>query len=574
MQKQLIKLKWWQKAVFYQIYPRSFADGNGDGIGDFIGMTEKLDYLADLGVDALWLSPHFPSPQYDVGYDISDYTDVAPEYGTLEDFKRFLDGAHERGLRVILDLVLNHTSHLHPWFLESRSSRDDSKRDWYIWRDPAPDGGPPNNWYSPFGGSAWEFDPATNQYYYHFFLKEQPDLNWRNPEVKEAMWEAVRFWLEMGVDGYRLDAIGTIFEHPDMPDQETNLNAEDLRRIFKRGFPDRSDKQLVELWRQLYEYQVEQEGVHELMQELRSVVDAYPDRVLVGENDNVLYHGEDDNELHMVFNFPLMRTNSLTSAWIRANQRERHATLPPGAWPCNTLNNHDSTRVYTRFRDGQHDNAIARAALALMLTLWGTPFLYNGEEIGMHDYRLPDIQLIRDPPAVWFYEAVVADGMSPDEALVLAADLSRDRCRTPMQWSDGPNAGFSPKGVQTWLPINPNYAQGINVAEQQDDPDSMLNFYKRLLRLRKQTPALIEGDYTPLDEGSDDYFAFLRQSQETGQSCLVVLNLSEHIHQLKFDLASAEARCLFSTRLPVGETVSLEALRIEPFDIFIGELSS
>jgi len=574
MQKQLIRLKWWQKAVFYQIYPRSFADGNGDGIGDFIGMTEKLDYLADLGVDALWLSPHFPSPQYDVGYDISDYADVAPEYGTLEDFRRFLDGAHERGLRVILDLVLNHTSHLHPWFLESRSSRDDPKRDWYVWRDPAPDGGPPNNWYSPFGGSAWEFDPATNQYYYHFFLKEQPDLNWRNPEVKEAMWDAVRFWLDMGVDGYRLDAIGTIFEHPDMPGQETNLTAEDLRRIFKRGFPDRSDKKLVELWRQLYEYQVEQEGVHELMQELRFVVDQYPDRVLVGENDNVLYHGADDNELHMVFNFPLMRTDRLTPGWIRTNQQVRHATLPPGAWPCNTLNNHDSTRVYTRFRDGQHDDAIARAALALVLTLRGTPFLYNGEEIGMRDYRLPDIQLFRDPPAVWFYEAVVADGMAPDEALVLAADQSRDRCRTPMQWSDGPNAGFSPEGVQTWLPVNPNFAQGINVAQQQDDPDSMLSFYKQLLRLRKQTPALIEGEYIPLDEGSEDYFAFLRRSPETGQSCLVVWNLSDQSHKLKFDLTSSDARCLFSTRLPVGETVSLEALRIEPFDIFIGELSS
>jgi alpha-glucosidase len=207
-------LTWWQTAVFYQIYPRSFADGNGDGIGDFAGMIDRLDYLRDLGVGALWLSPHYPSPNADCGYDISDYTGVAPEYGTLADFRRFLDGAHARGMRVLLDLVLNHTSVDHPWFRESRSSRDNPKRDWYIWRDPAPDGGPPNNWYSAFGGSAWTFDETTGQYYYHFFFKDQPDLNWRNPDVKRAMWQAIRFWLDMGVDGFRLDAIDTIFEDP------------------------------------------------------------------------------------------------------------------------------------------------------------------------------------------------------------------------------------------------------------------------------------------------------------------------------------------------------------------------
>jgi len=582
----MAELKWWQRAVFYQIYPRSFADGNGDGIGDFIGMTERLDYLADLGIDAVWLSPHFPSPQFDVGYDISDYTNVDPEYGTLDDFRRFLDGAHQRGIRVIIDLVLNHTSHLHQWFIESRSSRDHPKRDWYIWRNAAPlssphfekmggqRGAPPNNWYSPFGGSAWEYDPATGQYYYHFFLKEQPDLNWRNPEVKEAMWEAVRFWLDMGVDGYRLDAIGTIFENPEMPDQRSNLTEEEIRRLFKRGFPDRTDKKLVELWQLLYEHQVEQEGVHQLMQELRSVIDEYPDRMLVGENDDVSYYGDGANELHMAFNFPLMRTNRLTPAWIRANQQERLSSLPPGAWPCNTLNNHDTSRLHNRYGDGRYDDAIARTSLALMLTLRGTPFLYNGEEIGMSDYWLTEISLFRDPPAVWFYNGQIADGMVPDEVLALAADYSRDRCRTPMQWSHAINAGFSPEGVSTWLPLNPNYVQGVNVADQQNDPDSMLNFYKRMLRLRKRTPALIVGDYTPLHETAEDYFAFLRQSQNTGQTCLVVLNLSDKIHDLKFDLSSRDARCLFSTHMPEGETVPLEALKIAPFEIFVGELIS
>ena len=569
----MTNLKWWQEAVFYQIYPRSFADGNGDGIGDFPGMIEKLDYLTDLGVDALWLSPHFPSPLFDVGYDISDYVDVAPEYGTLDDFKQFLDGAHERGMRVILDLVLNHTSHLHQWFIDSRSSRDHPKRDWYVWRD-GKNGGPPNNWYSPFGGSAWEYDEGTDQYYYHFFLREQPDLNWRNPEVKKAMWEATRFWLDLGVDGYRLDAIGTVFENPEMPDQRSNMTQEEIRSIFKRGFPDRPDKKLIELWELIYKDQVEQDGVHQLMQELRSLVDEYPDRVLVGENDDVSYYGNGSNELHLAFNFPLMRTNRLTPDWIRVNQKQRLTSLPAGAWPCNTLNNHDSTRVYTRFQDGQHDDALARISLALMLTLRGTPFLYNGEEIGMSDYYLNDINLFRDPPAVWFYNGQVTDGTPPDEALKLAAVYTRDRCRTPMQWSSSVNAGFSSDGVRTWLPINPNYARGVNVDDQQYNPESLLNFYKRLIHLRRNTHALKDGDYTPLHETSEDYFAFTRGSQDGGQTCLVVLNLSDKDQNLKLDLSQRTARCLFSNHILEDETVSLEELKIAPFEVFIGELTS
>jgi alpha-glucosidase len=566
-------MKWWQKAVFYQIYPRSFADGNGDGIGDLIGMIEKLDYLKDLGIDAIWISPHFPSPQFDVGYDISDYVNIAPEYGTLDDFKRFLDGAHQRGIRIVLDLVLNHTSHLHQWFIESRSSRDNPKRDWYIWRD-GKDGGPPNNWLSPFGGSAWEFDETTSQYYYHFFLKEQPDLNWRNPEVRQAMWDVVRFWLNMGVDGYRLDAIGTIFEDPAMPDHHAEMTQEDMRRALKHGFPSGSDIELLRQWKLMYGQQVEQPGVHELMQELRRVVDEYPDRLLVGENDDVSYYGDGANELHMAFNFPLMRTNRLTPEWIRANQKERLSSLPPGAWPCNTLNNHDTSRSYTCHGDGLHNDEIARTSLALMLTLRGTPFLYNGEEIGMSDYRLTDISLFRDPPAIWFYHREIADGVPPEKAISLAADYSRDRCRTPMQWSNTVNAGFSPGGVRTWLPVNPNYAQGVNVADQENDPGSMLNFYKRMLRVRRETPALISGNYTPLHEESNEYFAFTRHSAEAGQTCLVVLNLSDKTHTIGFELQGSAARCLISTHKPANKTLSLNGLEMAPFEVFVGELIS
>jgi alpha-glucosidase len=303
-------LKWWQRAVFYQIYPRSFADGNADGIGDFPGMTARLDYLRDLGIDAIWLSPHYPSPFLDCGYDISDFVDVGPEYGTLEDFTLFLHEAHARGIRVILDLVLNHTSDQHPWFVESRSSCNNPRRDWYIWRD-SKDDGPPNNWVSIFGGSAWERDPRTGQYYYHAFLKEQPDLNWRNPEVKRAMWDVVRFWLDLGVDGFRLDAIATIFEHPALPDHSLPLAPDEV--VNANMLP-------MEEYQQLMRFQIQQLGLHELMQELRALVDEYPgDRVLVGEDEDVAFHGTGDDELHLIFNFPLMRVERLSPAHIRAN---------------------------------------------------------------------------------------------------------------------------------------------------------------------------------------------------------------------------------------------------------------
>jgi alpha-glucosidase len=571
-------LKWWQTAVFYQIYPRSFADGNGDGIGDFIGMTEKLDYLKDLGIDALWLSPHFPSPQADCGYDVADYTGVAPEYGTLDEFKTFLAEAHRRGLRVILDMVFNHTSDEHAWFIESRSSRDNPKRDWYVWRDPAPGGGPPNNWESTFTGSAWEYDETTGQYYYHFFLKEQPDLNWRNPEVKAAMWDAVRFWLDLGVDGYRLDAIGTIFEDPDMPNQTTGMTLLDLYRLWMTVRSQEEADAAEEVWKEMFRYQVDRpDEMHPLMKELRTVVDEYEGRMLVGEDDNIAYYGNGDDELHMVFNFPLMRTERLTPEHIRKNQAERLAALPPGAWPCNTLGNHDSPRVWTRYGDGTHDRERAQLSLALMLTLRGTPFLYNGEEIGMTNMAFDDVAVLRDTVALRQYDmAVNVGGMEPQAATALVCGETRDRCRTPVQWSNAPNAGFCPADVMPWLPVNPNYAAGVNVADQQTDPQSMLAFYKRMLAIRKQTPALIgredsRGDYTPLLENHADCVCFLRSTD--AQTCLVVLNYSENAQTLAFDLDGSPSRLIFSTenRPDAGD---LSALTIAPFEIYIAELKS
>jgi alpha-glucosidase len=571
----MTSLKWWQSATFYQIYPRSFADGNGDGIGDFPGITSKLDYLRDLGVDAIWLSPHFPSPQADCGYDISDYTGVAPEYGTLDDFRAFLREAHARDLRVVLDLVLNHTSVEHPWFQESRASRDNPRADWYVWRDPAPDGGPPNNWASPFagGGSAWEYEPARGQYYYHFFLAEQPDLNWRNPAVKQAMWDAVRFWLDMGVDGFRLDAIATIFEHPDMPDHTSALTLEDMRRGFHEPRSEEEQRRMWQEFRKLMGHQTNQPGVHELMRELRAVLDEYPgDRVLVGEDDDLAYHGNGDDELHLVFNFPLMRVRKLTPAHVRANQSVRLAALPPGAWPCNTLGNHDSPRMWSRYGDGEHDDALARVHAALVLTLWGTPFLYNGEEIGMEDLELTDLSQFRDEMALAQYRTLTTKlGMAPEEALQLAARATRDRCRTPMQWTAEPNAGFSPAGVSTWLPVHPNHAAGVNVAAQQDKRASLLSFYRRLLAVRRATPALISGAYTVADEDAEGYLAFLRTTPD--QQVLVALNFTDVAQSLTLDLAGKPARVVFSSAARPAEIADGASVALAPFEVLIAELT-
>lgn len=575
--KNITNLSWWQKAVFYQIYPRSFADSNADGIGDLTGIISKLDYLQDLGVDAIWLSPHYPSPQFDCGYDISDYTAVEPEYGTLDDFHLLLDGLHKRKMRLILDLVLNHTSDRHPWFIESASSRTNPKRDWYIWAD-GRNGGAPNNWYSGFGGSAWEHDSRTGQYYYHYFFKQQPDLNWRNPEVKTAMFAAVRFWLEMGVDGFRLDAINTIFEHPDWPDHRVEESLIELRHAIRIATEEDERRLAIERFRQLFEYQRDQPELHILLKELRALVDTYPDRVLVGETDDLEFHGQGNDELHMVFNFPLMRSDHLTAEKVRQNQNQRLTVLnqfTPPAWPCNTLGNHDTTRVYTQFDDGQNGDAWARIALALMLTLKGTPFLYNGEEIGMTDLYLSDLDQFRDILGLWLYHAEREEmGLNHEEALEEAARFSRDRCRTPMQWSDQPNAGFSPEHVSTWLPANPDYAHGVNVASQLQDPHSLLNFYRRLISFRQQTPALVAGDYLVIQPAADECLAFIRRITE--QTCLVVLNMTPHTQNIDLSaipmIQRQSARVLFSTGFPTGGDVSLASLSLAPFAVFIAEL--
>ncbi len=471
-------------------------------------------------------------------------------------------------------MVLNHTSDEHPWFLESKSSRDNPKANWYLWEDT-----PPNNWQSCFDGDAWTYVPERDQYYYHYFMKQQPDLNWHNPDVKQAMWEAVRFWLDLGVDGYRLDALGTIFEDPNRTPHTVPMNLAELRRATELAQTPAEKKKIESYWYEMFKYQWNGPGLHDLMKELRSILDEYDgDRMLIGEDDNIDYMGNGDDELHLVFNFPLMRTERITPSQIRSNQKERLTqleALPVKGWACNTLGNHDSSRVYTRFGNRRHDADLARLHAALVLTLKGTPFLYNGEEIGMTDLIITDHTKLRDTMATWYYDRLVNElKVDPKEAAQRAGEMSRDKNRTPMQWSNKPNGGFSPMDVVTWLPVNPNFKEGINVKDQQNIPGSLLNYYKQLLRVRKNTPALIEGEYVSLNNTAKDYFAFLRKSNE--QIVLVILNFSQEPLKLDFsrtqEIKGKDLQILFSSAERSLTAKPPRGLAINPFEVFIAEV--
>ncbi|MEW6649275.1 MAG: alpha-glucosidase [Chloroflexota bacterium] len=562
-------LSWWQKAVFYQIYPRSFADGNGDGIGDFSGMLEKVDYLKWLGVDAVWLSPHFPSPQVDWGYDIKDYYSVAEEYGTLEQFQQFLDELHHRDMRLVLDLVLNHTSDQHPWFIESRSSLNNPHRDWYIWKPPRNDE-PPNDWWSTFGGSAWTFDSKTGEYYYHYFFAEQPDLNWENPEVKQAMFDVARYWLKMGVDGFRLDAIGTIYEQKGFPDQGTGESLDEIYRAARLAKTKSEQKKTGKRWYRMFYKQFDMPEVHSLMKELRIVVDEFPDKVLIGESENLRFYGNGNDELHLAFNFPLMHTSRITPRWVRNNQNTRLAGLPRGGWGCNTLGNHDAGRMMSEFGDGKHDRQIARANLALILTLKGVPFLYNGEEIGMVNHLGLKPEEFRDPLSLRAYDLEVRLMESaPEEAAAYASRHGRDKSRTPMQWANQPNAGFCPAGVKPWLPVHLNYDQGVNVADQMQEDTSLLQDYRRLLAVRKSNPALVEGDFRFLDEENPHILTYLRWTDS--QTCLVMINFKNRSARVSLPVEYGKLRCVYSTHRSVSE-INPANLRLNPYEVLIAQI--
>jgi alpha-glucosidase len=559
-----MKEKWWEKSVFYQVYPRSFADGNGDGIGDLPGIIDKLDYLKWLGVGAVWLSPHYPSPQVDVGYDIADYTAVEPEYGTMRDFDRLLEAMHARGMKLIIDLVLNHTSHQHEWFRQSRSGRDNPKRDWYIWRDCAEDGGPPNNWQSEFGGSAWEYDNATGQWYYHYFLKEQPDLNWRNPEVKAAMFDAARFWLDKGVDGFRLDAISTIFEDRDFTDHTSRYSAIDALRSNWLHDNDGSDVNYETILADLFRYQRNHADNFGLMEELRKLVDEYDDRFLVGETSNLRFLGKGGDRLHCIFNFDLLYQQDLTPGIIRNILKDWGGKAPQGSWIGNTLNNHDQSRMAAHF--APDDPRRCRSAIAVTLYLEGIPFLYYGEEIGMRDYALHSLDEMRDHVGYVYRRIRQQDGVDEEQILIELGKFSRDRCRTPMQWNRSANAGFSPEGVHTWLPVHDNYRTGVNVADQTGLPHSLLHFYRDLIHLRNANSALQTGTFTDLDPTNESLFVFVRETPE--QTCLVAINFTDAPASFA---SPCRGSILYGTGT-VGQKLETGACELPPFGVLVAEL--
>jgi len=532
---------WWQHAVFYEIYPRSFADSNNDGIGDLNGIASKMDYLKDLGVDAVWITPCFPSPQVDFGYDVSDYEAIDPMYGTLKDFDRLVSEGKKRGIRVILDLVVNHSSDQHKWFLDSKSGRTSEHRDWYIWRDGKGSDHPPNNWLSTFGLSAWKPDPKTDQYYYHYFYPEQPDLNWRNPAVEKAMLDVTRFWYKRGVAGFRLDAVDTLFEDPKLTDNPV------LPGTDKFGRPNMNEK-----------YNKKLPEVHDAMRKLRSAANEYGS-VLIGETwtTNVSelkdYYGEHNDELQLPMDLMMTEFKGLS-----ADQYRKHiaAVDAAGQWPVYVITNHDIVRSYTRYADGAHNDDIAKMMGALYLTLRGTAVMYYGEEIGMENNNPKSKDEVQDPIG----------------KLGWPLEKGRDGERTPMQWNDSPNAGFSK--AKPWLPVPQSY-KTHNVSSEQKDTNSVLSFYRQLLTLRHKEAALLEGNYVSINETDPNVLVYVRRYKD--EAILVVLNMSGTGQKVRFDLSPLGftsprlSVLLTSFRKPLAGMT--DELPMEPYSVFIARIS-
>ena len=502
---------WWETGVIYQIYPLTFADGNGDGTGDLRGIIQRLDYLNDgqpdsqqsLGIDAIWLSPVNKSPMVDNGYDIVDYKDICPTFGTLEEFDELLEQAHQRRIKIILDLVVNHTSDEHPWFAESAASPDNPKADWYLWQSPMEGQDRPNNWQSYFGGTGWTYCEARGQFYFHTFNKNQPDLNWRNAEVRAAVYDIVRFWLDRGVDGFRLDASSVYSKDAYFRDNPLKYGA--------------TDKNVYNNYHHLYDKNLPDN--HQIIREIRAVIDEYGDRALIGETfidnrlyDSVIFHGVNNEELHLpiTFEFPF---SPWYPGYLQREIEKKEKVTPEGAWPCYFLDNHDIPRHLSRWVECSlcvDPQAIAKAAATLLLTVRGTPLLYYGQELGMVDNT--------DIPEDKLQDKAVTQSDEGD------TPPPRDGARTPMQWDDSAQAGFSfGKAVESWLPVHENYPE-VNVQQELQEPDSILNFYRRLLQVRKQSAALQWGDWRSLIHYPHEHMVYLRETDT--ETVLVAINFS------------------------------------------------
>lgn len=548
---------WWQHAVIYEIYPRSFQDSNGDGIGDLKGITQRLDYLQSLGVDAIWLTPIYPSPQVDFGYDISDYTAIDPQYGTMDDFDNLVQEASRRNIRVLMDLVLNHTSDKHAWFTESASSKTSPKRDWYIWRDgkgAAADGKPtpPNNWQSLFGHSAWQYDQKTGQFYYHYFYPQQPDLNWRNPQVKQAMFDVARFWLNRGVAGFRLDAIDTLFEDPSLADAKL------LDGTNEFGDP-KTDQSL----------QTRLPEIHGVLHDLRSVINAAPgQRLLVGETyvkdaaELAQWYGPRNDELQLPMDTAVGFTNKLDAAAFR-QKLEAAQTQLHGNTPLLVFDNHDNVRSWDRYGDGTHNKEIARVLATILLASRSSSLMYYGQELGMSTNTPERKEDVKDPIGI----------------LGWPKEKGRDGERTPMQWDGASQASFT-KAAKPWLPI-PMSSMTVNVDAEQKDPQSLLKWYQELIALRRSRRAMHEGQQILLNHDADNALVWVRKHQgvtATSPAILVACNLSDkpitlHLKEdiKKLGLRGQFLRSLLRSDYGMGP-MNLDDVKLEPFGVYIGEI--
>lgn len=573
--------RWWKEAVVYQIYPRSFCDSNGDGVGDLKGILEKLDYLKELGVTVLWLCPIYRSPNDDNGYDISDYRSIQPEFGTMEDFETLLREAHARGLRLIMDLVVNHTSDEHAWFAQSRASQTGPKRDYYIWR-PGKDGREPNNWASFFTPSAWERDPAGGEYYLHLFSKKQPDLNWENPRVRENVYSLMEWWLQKGIDGFRMDVINCISKTPGLPDVPAAPNTP--------AAPDAPAAPGRYAW--AGEYFLNGPRVHEYLREMNRRVLSRHDILTVGETpgaapeDALRYAGENGEELNMVFQSELMDVDAgpdgkwegkpwrledfkrIVSKW----QRE----LSGRAWNSVFLGNHDQPRMVSRFGDdGAFRTESATLLATLLLTLKGTPYIFQGDELGMTNMPFASIGDCRDIESLQYYEAALRAGTPPATAMERIRKKGRDNARTPMQWSAAANAGFT--SGRPWIAINPNFPQ-INAESERRDENSVFRYYRALIRLRRETPALVYGEYRPLCEESDSIFAYERALGP--ERLLIALNFSGAPARFRFPETGPEPlRLLLRNRVrperfaPEQFAAATKELELLPWEACVFRLS-
>lgn len=544
---------WWKEAVAYQVYPRSFNDSNNDGIGDLPGMVEKLDYLKDLGIDVIWLSPMYKSPNDDNGYDISDYQDIMEEFGTMEDFNHLLSEVHKRGMKLILDLVVNHTSDEHPWFIESRSSKDNPKRDWYIWADPKPDGSEPNNWESIFNGSTWEYDDTTKQYYFHLFSKKQPDLNWSNPDVREAVFKMMNWWFEKGIDGFRVDAITHI------------------KKTFEAGdLPVPKGKQYAPA----FDVDMNQPGIQDWLQEMKDKSLSHYDIMTVGEANGVNpdnakeWVGEKEGKFNMIFQFEhlgLWSTgDSKFDVLSYKNVLNRWQKQLEGiGWNALFIENHDQPRRVSTWGDDTKywfESATSHAVVYFLQQ--GTPFIYQGQEIGMTNYPFESIETFNDVAVKTEYQIVKSQGGDVNQLLDKYKMENRDNSRTPMQWTNEVNGGFT-EGTP-WFPVNPNY-KTINVAQQSEDSDSVLNFYKRLIKIKKSDDIYTYGEFNLIDDANENIFAYTRKLNN--KTVLVAGNLTDHVASLNLPFEVEPSQIKLH-----NYKNDLDITNMRPFEAFVAEL--